>query len=332
MHDKPQVGLVETHAEGAGRYQCLELVSGKRIFGLAPFIMFRLSRIGRHQMPAVPQEPSRLVRGRDGQRVDDARAWQLAEVLVQPGQPLLRAGQVDHGQVQAATVQRAAQHQRLLVGARAELVGDVPGDPRVRGRGRGQDRHAGRQLVQQGAQPPVVRPEVVAPVGDAVRLVHHQHPGRRGQLGQHLVAEAGVVQPFRADQQHVHLPVCYLGVDLLPLLDVGRVHRARLDAGPAGRADLVAHEGEQRGDDHRRPGASGPQQRGRGEVDGRLAPPRPLHHQRPAVLLDQGPDRRPLVLAQPRVLASQRAQAGLGLVAERARLLGHPSFVPAGEG
>ena len=82
---------------------------------------------------------------------------------------------------------------------------------------------------QQGAQPAVVGPEVMAPVGDAVRLVHHQQPGGGGQLGQDEVAEPRVVQPLRADQQHIDRPGGDLGVDLVPL---GR----RWPSSPCGRA------------------------------------------------------------------------------------------------
>jgi hypothetical protein len=106
---------------------------------------------------------------------------------------------VQHAQVQALPVQLAAEHQRVAL-AEVELIGDVA-DHAVVGRGRGgQDRHPGGQGGQQRAEAPVVRPEVVAPVGDAVRLVDHQHPGRRGQFGQHCLPEVGIVEPFRADQ------------------------------------------------------------------------------------------------------------------------------------
>ena len=108
-----------------------------------------------------------------------------------------------------------------------------------------------RQLGEQGAQPAVVGPEVVAPVGDAVRLVDHQQAGRRGELRQHVVAEVGVVQPLGADQQHVHRARGDLRLDGVPLLEVGRVDRPGGDAGPGGRLDLVAHQREQRRDDHR---------------------------------------------------------------------------------
>ena len=60
------------------------------------------------------------------------------------------------------------------------------------------------------------------------------------------------------------------------------------------------------------PGPGRAQQRGRDEVHGRLAPAGPLHHQRPPLLGDEGADRRPLVVPQPRVLARQRPQVPLG--------------------
>ena len=60
------------------------------------------------------------------------------------------------------------------------------------------------------------------------------------------------------------------------------------------------------------PGAPRAQQRGRDEVHRRLAPPGPLDHQRPPPLRDQGVDRRPLVVPQPRVLTREGPQMSLG--------------------
>ncbi len=171
---------------------------------------------------------------------------------------------------------------------------------------------SGRQGLEQGADAAVVGPEVVSPVGDAVRLVDDDQAGRLGQVRQHVVAEPGVVEPLRADQQDVDRAVPDLGVDLLPVVQVGRVDRARVDARPRRRLDLVAHQRQQRRHDHGGPGPGRAQQRGRDEVDRRLAPPGPLHHQRAPLLGDEGADRRPLVVAQPRVLACQRPQVLLG--------------------
>jgi hypothetical protein len=72
---------------------------------------------------------------------------------------------------------------------------------------------------------------------------------------------------------------------------VRRVDRDRAHARAFGRGDLVAHERQQRRDQHGGTGALLPEQQGRDEVDGRLAPPGPLHDQRPPSLGDQRLDR-----------------------------------------
>ena len=118
-----------------------------------------------------------------------------------------------------------------------------------------------------------------------MRLVDHQHAGGRGQPGQHPVPEVGVVQPLRADQQQVHLAGLDRGVGALPVRGVGRVDGDRADAGPLRGVDLVAHQRQQRRDDHRRAGPGRPQQRGGHEVDRRLAPAGALHDQRPGAPL-----------------------------------------------
>ena len=204
-----------------------------------------------------------------------------------------------------------------------ELLGDVAGDPGVGGRRRGQHRDARRERGEHLPDAAVVGPEVVAPVGDAVRLVDDEQAGGLGQLGQHLVAERRVVQPLRADQQHVDLTRVDLRADGLPVLDVGGVDGGRADAGSLGRLDLVAHQREQRRDDHGRPGAEPAQQRGGDEVDRRLAPAGLLYDEHPALLHHERLDRSPLVVVQPGVVASdQGAQVLLGLVAG-ARGRGH---------
>ena len=157
----------------------------------------------------------------------------------------------------------------------------------------------------------------MAPVGDAVGLVHHQHPGGGGQLGQDQIPEARVVQPLRADQQQVDRARGDLRVDAVPVADVGRVHRAGLQAGPGRRLDLVAHEGQQRRDDDGRPHAAGPQQRCGDEVDRRLSPAGALHDQRPAALGDERLDGGPLILAEPGRRPGQGAQAALRVLAHR---------------
>jgi hypothetical protein len=92
------------------------------------------------------------------------------------------------------------------------------------------------------------------------------------------------------------------------------------DPGPLRRFDLVAHEGQQRRHDQGRTGASAAQQRRGDEVHGRLPPAGALDDERPAMVLDQRADRRPLVVAEHGVVApDQCAQHRFGFVPHTGR-------------
>ena len=174
-------------------------------------------------------------------------------------------------------------------GRRAELLGDVGADPGVGGGGRGEHRDAVGQVGQQGADPAVVGPEVVAPVGDAVGLVDHEQPAGRGQPRQHLVAEAGVVEPLGADQQHVDLAgrrrPCWIGSHSLELVEL--IVTARMPARSAAAIWLRirASSGEMITVG---PAPSARSSSGGDEVDRRLTPAGALHHQRAAPVDGQG--------------------------------------------
>lgn len=315
MHHEAEVGLVEAHAQGRGGHQRLHPVRLEVVLGLLAVGVLGLPGVRGHRVPAVAEVGGDLLGGGHGQRVDDAGAGELAQVVGEPGEAVRRVGQREDRQAQALPVQRAAQHQRVRPGAGTELLGDIGGHPGVGRGGRRQHRDARREVGQHRAQSPVVGAEVVPPVGDAVGLVHHEQAGGRGELGQHLVAEIGVVQPLGTHEQDVDLAGGDLGLDALPLLGVGGVDGAGADAGARRRLDLVAHQREQRGDDHGGARAARPQQRGGDEVHGGLAPARALDDQRAALVRDEGFDRPPLVLAQPsgaRRIAHQAGEYGIG--------------------
>ena len=80
----------------------------------------------------------------------------------------------DRIEFQGVARERAAQDRGVL----AELVGDVGDDAVVGGGGRGEDRHVRVEQREDPADPAVVGPEVVAPVGDAVRLVDDEQADR----------------------------------------------------------------------------------------------------------------------------------------------------------
>lgn len=123
------------------------------------------------------------------------------------------------------------------------------GDLLVRGvgrRGRQRDAgHAGPALPQHG-QRQIVRAEVVAPLGDAVRLVDGEDGDlTAGQEGERRVE----AQPLGGQVQHVELTGDELGLHRAALVEVLRgVHEARADAERPQGVDLVLHERDQRGD------------------------------------------------------------------------------------
>jgi hypothetical protein len=287
MDHEPEIRFVEAHAQCRRGDERLDSVGEQVGLGCPPLGIVGLSGVARDRETAPAQERRRVVRSRDGERVDDSGSVQRADVIREPGEAVARGRQRYDAEAKRLPVERAAEHQRFRVATRpigvvartagVQLLGDIGRHPRVRRRGRRQHRRARRQLGEQRTQPAVVRPEIVAPVGDAVRLVHDQQTGGRRELRQHIVTEVGVVQALRADQQDIDVAGMDLGHDRVPVLQIGRVDRAGVHAGPRRRIDLVAHQREQRRDDDRRAGTARSQQRGCDEVDGRLPPSGPLH-------------------------------------------------------
>ena len=85
---------------------------------------------------------------------------------------------------------------------------------------------------------------------------------------------------------------------------VRRVDRHRPHAGALGGGDLVAHEREQRRDEHGRPGAAPAQQQRRDEVHRRLAPAGALHDERATPAVDERLDRLELPVVELGVVAA----------------------------
>ena len=192
---------------------------------------------------------------------------------------------------------------------RAELLGDIRHDPAVRGRGRREHGNPGGDARDEVAQPPVVGAEVVPPVADAVRLVDDEQSDPRHQLRQLLVAERRVVEPLGRHQQHVDLVTVELCEHVAPLVRVRGVDRDRPHTRTLRRGDLVAHESQQRRDQHGGPGAAPAQEQRRDEVHRRLAPPGALHHECPAAAVDERLDRLELAVVEVGVVtADERAQ------------------------
>ncbi len=319
MQHETEVGLVEAHTERTRRDERLHLVALEHALRFLTLIGVGLPGVRAHLMAALAQQPGGVDGRGDGERVDDARSWQVVDMAEQPGQPAGRIGKAQHAESQGCAGERAADREHTVVGhvvSRArdpELLLDVGDDPAVRRRRRGEHRHLRRHLRDEVAQAPVVRAEVVTPVADAVRLVDDEHADAAHERRQLLLTEGGVVQPLRRHQQHVDLVAVELGEHVAPFVRVRRVDRHRAHAGAFGRRDLVTHQRQQRRDEHRGTGALPAQQQGRDEVDGGLSPAGPLHHERPPPLGDQRLDRFVLPLMEVGIgAADEIAQCGEG--------------------
>ena len=66
--------------------------------------------VGVHGVPGGGEQLGGVLRGGDGERVDDAAARQVAEVRREPGEPVGGRGQLEHAEPQRRAGQRAAQH------------------------------------------------------------------------------------------------------------------------------------------------------------------------------------------------------------------------------
>ena len=247
----------------------------------------------------------------DRQAVDDAAAGQVRQELREPRQPLGLVGERDRPEPERRPCQRAADDPDAL----PELLGHVRDDPVVGGRRRREDRDRRREAAQDPPDPPVVGPEVVAPVADAVRLVDDEQADRSLDRGKDPVREGLVAEALGRDQQDVDRVGREPRLDVVPLGRVARVDRRGVEAQPAGHRDLVAHEGEERADDERRPVALVAADPRRDPVDEALAPARALDDERPLPVADHGLDRLALALAELRVGTEHRSE----VVVERRR-------------
>ncbi len=298
VHDEAEIRLVETHPERGGRDERRDLVVAQGVF--EPFALGRVGApgVGRHGVPGLGERASQVLRCADGEGVDDAAPRQLAQVGEQPSQAGFGTHARQDTEAQGGPGQPAADgadrsgasvgqgHGGIkpsggLAGtggmAAVENDFDVGDHPGVGGGGRREDRGARRESAQHVTDPAVVGPKIMPPVTDAVRLVDDKQPGARGEVGQLLGPEGGVVEPFGADEQHVDLIGGQREAHLGPVERIGGVHRHGPDAGASRRRNLVAHERQQRRDDDGRAGTGCAQQRRRHEVDSRLAPPGALH-------------------------------------------------------
>ena len=124
-----------------------------------------------------------------------------------------------------------------------------------------------------------MRPEVVAPVGNAVSLVDHQQRDAAGVPGQHFRSEAFIGEALRGDQENIDLVAGEFVFGFGPFARVVGIDRGSAHAHSLGGGNLVAHQRQKRRNQQRRAAAGLTQQFGGNEVNKTLAPSGLLHDQ-----------------------------------------------------
>lgn len=127
-----------------------------------------------------------------------------------------------------------------------------------------------------------------------MHLVDHQQPHVPQKVGQHVGSELRVVEAFRGDEKQVDRARPNGLEDGIPSLPIGAVDGLTVQTEAIGHWYLIAHQGDERGNDHRGPAPSVAEQTSGYEVDGALPPTRTLDQQQPAPLLHNRPNGLPL--------------------------------------
>ncbi len=214
--------------------------------------------------------------------------------MVHPHPPGILGGHDKRVETQAFPFEHAAGHRHV-----AELGADVLDHAVVGRRRRRQDGRVFRNLLHHALEPPIVRPEVVPPVRDAVSLVDDEKPHPAHVGNEHLPAELLIGKALGRHKEAVD-PVGAQGLEGLFLgCFVGRVDFLRPEAKAPRRLELVAHEGEQRRNDNPDLAARLSEGPAGKKIDGAFAPPGPLDDKEALFLVHHRVDRLPLARPEP---------------------------------
>src|SRR5690606_7146770 len=184
VDDEAHVGLVDAHAERDGRDHDGDPVLLERLLVPGTLLAGQPGMVGARLRPVRPKEVHGAVDRAATPAIADPP---LAAVAPDEGEDLasgIALSLLPAADDEVGTEERALETGRL---AHAELPEDVLRDRPRRGRGERQDRH--RKPVLQVAQPTVGGSEIVSPLGDTMRLVHHHE---RDGAGRDELAEAAV--------------------------------------------------------------------------------------------------------------------------------------------
>jgi hypothetical protein len=239
---KADVRLVDAQAEGVGGHRGPQPVVHEQVLGEGALPAVHPAVVAVHPHTLLLQADGQFLDRLDCRGVDDAGPLAVAQEVEQPEPFLGVAGHRDHTQFQVGPVESGVDHVGVGdVQQGADVVDHVGG-----GGGRqGQHRRAA-QILDGVAQEEVVGAKVVAPLADAVGLVHHEQLDR---LAAEQRAELRPGQPFRGGVDELHRAGANAGLGLALLAGRQRaVEHRHAEATLLQAVGLVLHQGDQRTD------------------------------------------------------------------------------------
>ena len=245
MGDEAHVGLVDPHAESDGGDHHHAVLLQERVLVARPVVGLHAGVIGERIDPFAAQEGREFLRRLARAAIHDAA---VAAMRGDEAQELAAAVAARaHGEAQVRPVEAVDEQLRRR---REQPRGDVAARRLVGSRGEG-DGLGDAERVPQRREVHVVGTEVVAPLGNAVRLVDRKHRGLRAaehrhhlRLGEAFGRDIG--EPQFAPRDLLR-DVAVLGKI------VGGIERGSGDAVAPELRDLIAHQRDQRRDDDGEP-------------------------------------------------------------------------------
>ena len=248
MGDPADIRLVDAHSEGDGRADDQPVFLLKPHLDAAAILGFHPAVIMAGRMARLAQRLGQHLGLGAGAAIDNARL------------PLSRARKIKDLAARIVLYGKGQMDVRPIKPTQEGGGFHTPEKPGhdfgagffIRRGRKGRKRHA--EALLQFANTKVIRAEVMAPLADAMRLIHGDQPGADPPQQAH---RPGRGEPFGRHVEQLEPPLIQrLKHGLGFFVGIARGQRPGLDPGFTQAADLIAHQRNQRRDDHRHPVAA----------------------------------------------------------------------------
>ena len=242
MDDIAHIALVDAHAECIRRRHDGRTVVGEILLRLSSFLVFHSCMVSSCADAGTFQKVMDLIDCLSRRTVNDA-AFLLVRLHVPEEQRFL-VRITDDAEGQVRPVESGAEDFRMR---KPQALLHILFDSRRRGRcERRDDRFLGKG-IDEGLDLPVRRAEIMAPLGDAVRLIDDDHGNRHLR---EAVSEVGRFQLFRCHVKDLDAAPVHVAQALDRFIIRHRaIHVRSQDALLRQRLHLILHEGNQGRDD-----------------------------------------------------------------------------------